>query len=208
MRNTPSRRIPWVAFVFVFLNSTCFLIAAESRLLQKVRQAIRAIQPFRVAFSQQVAVEGEEQILEKGIITFRDPAMIKWHYLDPEDKIFLLEKERYQFYSPEQNQLIRGPVGKQNETILWQLLFADALAPRIHCEEKQRTISIRQDREDEPAVIIKIKIGPDFLPESAVQTDAYGAVHTFRFHDFQFHVLLAANEFVLDVPANVEIIEQ
>lgn len=193
--------------VFLILWLAASMGSAQQPLLKRVRDAITAIQPFKVDFVHQVFIDREKDYEESGEIVFENPQRLKWHYLKPESKIFILEGNRYQFYMEESNQLMRGEVGKKNEQMIWQLLFSENKGRDIHGDEKTRTIRIRNDSESN-FVNIEIKIGDGDLPVNAVQIDPWGVKTVFQFAQYRKHYPLGPQEFELRLPKDVEIVDE
>ena len=140
-------------------------------LLRRVRERILQSQPFRVDFVQQVYMDSELTLEESGVIVFADRERVKWQYLDPEFKVFILEKDRYRFYDRENNQLLRGVLGERNERLIWELLLSDRPGGAASWDARTRTIRLRLDDGSgaEGAQELKILVGPDFLPQRVEQ---------------------------------------
>jgi outer membrane lipoprotein-sorting protein len=193
--------------VFLILWLAASLNSAQQPLLKRVRNAVTAIQPFKADFIHQVFIDREKDYEESGEIVFANPQRLKWHYLKPENKIFILEGNRYQFFIEESNQLMRGEVGKKNEQMIWQMLFSENQGRDIHSDEKTRTIRIKSDSERE-FLDIEIKIGDGDLPVSAVQIDPWGVKTIYQFGRYRAHYSLGPQEFELRLPKDVEIVDE
>ena len=178
--------------------------------LRRVRERILQSQPFRVDFVQQVYMDDELTLEESGVIVFADREHVKWQYLDPEFKVFILEKDHYRFFDRENNQLLQGVLGERNERLIWELLLSDQPGNVASWDARTRTIRLRLNAESgsEGAQELKIIVGPDFLPQR-VEQEAENAITTvYVFRNYRSRVALAAGEFDLDLPADVEIIEE
>ena len=110
------RRSSAILFLLAFLVSLPVTPAESFR--QRVRARILQSQPFRVDFVQQVYVDEELTLKESGVIVFADREHVKWQYIDPEYKVFILEQGRYRFYDRENNQLLQGQLGERNEQLI------------------------------------------------------------------------------------------
>jgi outer membrane lipoprotein-sorting protein len=177
--------------------------------LQRVRARILQSQPFRVDFVQQVYVDEELTLKESGVIVFADREHVKWQYLDPEYKVFILEQGRYRFYDRENNQLLQGQLGERNEQLIWELLLSDRPGSAASWDARSRTIRLRLGDESgaEGAQELKIIVGADFLPQRVEQAATNEVTTVYVFRNYRSRVALAAGEFDLDLPADVEIIE-
>ncbi|MCU0237627.1 MAG: outer membrane lipoprotein carrier protein LolA [Acidobacteria bacterium] len=183
--------------------------AGTDPFLQRVRESILRSQPFRVDFVQQVTIDGEPALEESGVIVFADRQHVKWQYLDPEFKVFILEKDRYRFYDRENNQLLQGALGEHNERLIWELLLSDRPGGAARWDARKRTIRLRLDEGQggEGAQELQVIVGPDFLPQRVEQAVENGVTTVYVFSNYRSRVALAAGEFLLDLPADVEVIE-
>jgi len=183
----------------------CAMLPAKT-FLEQVRAKIIASQPFKADFVQQVSIDGEMNLEESGFIVFADRARVKWQYLRPEFKTFILENGRYRFYDRENNQLLEGRIDPRNEQVIWDLLCSEKPGQVSRWEERTRTIRLSVDAGADRQEL-KIKIGPDFLPERVEQSGANEVTTVYTFRNYRTRVTLAAGEFSLPLPGDVEIIE-
>ncbi len=66
-------------------------LPAPTSMVEQLRAKIIASQPFRADFVQQVLIDGEVNLEESGFIIFADRSRVKWQYLRPDFKTFILE---------------------------------------------------------------------------------------------------------------------
>jgi outer membrane lipoprotein-sorting protein len=175
--------------------------------LEQVRAKIISSQPFKADFVQQVFIDGELNLEESGFIVFADRTLVKWQYLRPDYKTFILENGRYRFYDRENNQLLNGRIDPGNEQLVWDMLFSQKPGQFSRWEERTRTILLSVN-EGSGRQELKIKVGSDFLPERVEQTSANEVTTVYLFKKYLTHITLEADEFALNIPANVEIIEE
>jgi outer membrane lipoprotein-sorting protein len=185
--------------------ASCGLPAAT--FLEQVRAKIIASQPFKTDFVQRIVIDGEVTLEESGFIVFADHGHVKWQYLRPDFKTFVLENGRYRFYDRENNQLVKGSIDPGNERIIWDLLCSPKPGQASRWEERTRTIRLTVNQ-GAAAQELKIKVGSDFLPERVEQTSADDVTTVYLFRNYRAGIALEAGEFALDLPANVEIIEE
>jgi len=183
------------------------MLPAMTSLVEQVRAKIISSQPFKTDFVQQVFIDGEMTLEESGFIVFADNAHVKWQYLHPDFKTFILENGRYRFYDRENNQLLKGSIDPRNERMIWDLLCSQKPGQVSRWEERTRTIlltvnagSVTQE--------LKIKVGNDLLPERVEQTSADEVTNIYIFKKYSTGITLEAGAFALDLPASVEIIEE
>ncbi len=176
-----------------------------SPLIEKVRESIERIKPFKVKFVQQVFDEDQMEIEESGEIIFKDQKTLKWTYLKPDYKVFLLEGDEYKFYDRENEQLTIGKVTEKNRQWIWQLLFAEEMAGYIKTDEAHKRIYIENEADN---LAVEIVIDSAFLPIKAIQKDPSGALLIYLFKDYREKIKIADNTFDLKIPAGVEIITE
>ena len=181
--------------------------AANGDFLKQVRARILASQPFRVDFVQEVYVDDEMTIQESGVIVFADRGRVKWQYLDPTPKTFILENGGYRFYDPENNQLLRGRVGARGEQLIWELLFSDRPGTASRWDPGQRTITLSLAGENGIQELV-VTVGADLLPARVRQAAAGEVTTVYVFSNYRSRVALAAGEFDLSLPADVEIVDE
>jgi hypothetical protein len=192
--------------VGVLLVITSSLLPALT-FLEQVRAKIIGSQPFKTDFVQQVIIDGEMTLEESGFIVFADRNHVKWQYLRPDFKTFVLENGRYQFYDRENNQLVKGRIDPGNERLIWDLLCSEKPGQVGRWEERTRTILLTVN-EGAFAQELKIKVGADFLPERVEQSSADEVTTVYLFTNYRTGIIPGAGEFALDLPASVEIVEE
>lgn len=187
-----------------------------SQLLKEVRNALNRIKPFQVRFVQQVY--GDEQpdepyaktlpdIEESGEILFKDDRRLKWTYLKPELKIFLLENDSYKFYDEDNEQLTVGKIKDRGSQWIWQLFFSDDILPYARVGDTGKTIFIKKEDAQEP-LNVEIQLNNRYLPVRVIQQDrGTGARIVYTFTDYKENVEIPSGAFELNVPDDVEIID-
>ena len=174
-------------------------------LITEVRNSIAAIKPFKVNFVQQVFDEDQLEIEETGEILFKDHNTLKWTYLDPDYKVFLLQGENYKFYDRDNEQLTVGKIKDKNRQWLWQLLFSQEISPYIKTDRKNKKIYIK----DEPGALdVEILVNSDFLPVKAIREDPTGVKMVYHFKEYKKRINLSADTFTLAVPPGVEVVTE
>ena len=178
-------------------------------LVKKVRLALNRIKPFQTRFVQQVYIDEQLDIEESGEILFKDDQHLKWTYLKPDFKIFLLQKENYKFYDEENEQLTIGKIKKRSQQWIWQLFFSDEILQytyeRVNGVDKK--IFIKREDAEQP-LNIEIRLNKDFLPVQVIQEDRNTGVRMiFYFKDYKEKIKMPKDAFELKVPGDVEIID-
>ena len=174
-------------------------------LLQTVRTSISVIQPFQVRFEQQLIVDDELIVEESGEILFKNPQQIRWEYLKPERKIFLLEGDFYQFYEVEENQLTRGEIEEKNQQWFWQLLFSDEIKEiKVGVAQGDRILLLQDETQE---IDIEIHLNKENLPSRIIKKDASGATEVLKLKRYKKKVKVSAADFELKLPDDVVIID-
>jgi len=189
--------------------------------IKKVREALTQIKPFKVLFVQEVFTDEAEQpdIRESGEIIFKSDRALKWTYLAPDYKVFLLEGDDYRFYDEDNEQLIIGKIQDKSRQWIWQVLFSDDLArsSQINWDDTDKTLHIRHDPDANPAekgewgdaaIDIEVTVNGDFLPVKVLQKDPAGARILYYFNEYTPHAEINDETFRLTVPDDVEIIRE
>lgn len=194
-------------FTACWLLASLLAAAAPDDFLQRVRDKILHSQPFKTDFIQQVFIDEEKILEESGVIIFADRSRVKWQYLNPEAKIFILKDGNYSFYDMENNQLMRGRIGARSEQLIWELLFSDRPGNASSWDAQQRTIRLRLDGQG-GVQELKIKVGADYLPERVEQITINEVTTVYLFRNYRSRITLNPGEFDLALPDDVEIIEE
>lgn len=169
-----------------------------------IRNSINKSQPFKVSFIQQVYYDDELEIEESGEIIYHSINKLKWIYLHPEHKEFIIIDNNYQFYNQEDNELTIGQIEKKNQQWIWQLLFSDEISSHIKEDKKNDRIYIKKEADD---IDFEIIIGKDLLPKMAIQKDATGIKYIYSFSNYKKKIKTENDDFILKLPENVDIID-
>lgn len=191
-------------------------IPSAKETIKKVRDSLNRIKPFKVNFVQQVYTDEQKDIEESGEIIFKNDQLLKWTYLDPDYKVFLLEGDNYQFYDEDNEQLIIGKIKDRSHQWVWQMLFSDDIFrdyiiawdkvhKRIHIKNNPNS---RTGDTGDITIDIEIIINNDFLPITLIQDDPSGARIVYHFNEYKPKIKIPGNMFRLSVPEDVEIIRE
>ncbi|MFB0565523.1 MAG: outer membrane lipoprotein carrier protein LolA [Candidatus Aminicenantaceae bacterium] len=155
---------------------------------------------------------------EKGKFYFRKPDTMKWVYQDPEEKIFLYEEGKFNFYIPEDNQLMRGFLSEENHEseILDILSGKTKLQDSYHIEfstfPTENTsiyqLKLTPAEEDEFSHILVEIDEETWLIQKIIFFDWGGNKQEFIFRHIKINVRFPLDLFELKIPPDVEIIEK
>ena len=170
----------------------------------KVRNNINSIKPFKVNFINRVMSDLNVDVEEKGVMTFRDNEMIKWEYLEPDHKIWILKGNSYEYYNEEDEQITRGKLEKKTQLWIFQILYEKNLSKDININVKSREIDF-VDRDE--GADFKIFFDTDLLPYKVIQKDPTGVDIVYLFSDYKPNLSISEDEFKLKTEGDVDIIE-
>ncbi|MFC2146448.1 outer membrane lipoprotein carrier protein LolA [Acidobacteriota bacterium] len=184
--------------------------------IKTVRDSLNRIKPFKVNFAQQVYTDEQLDIEESGEIIFKNDQVLKWTYLDPDYKVFLLEGDNYQFYDEDSEQLIIGKIKDGRQQWVWRMLFSDDIFRDylVTWDKTRKKIHIKKNPTSRTGdtgditIDIEIIINDDSLPVTLIQVDPSGARIVYHFKEYKSKIKLPDDTFRLSVPDDVEIIRE
>jgi outer membrane lipoprotein-sorting protein len=190
--------------------------ATARETITMIRDSLNRIKPFKVNFAQQVYTDEQLDIEESGEIIFKNDRLLKWTYLDPDYKVFLLEGNNYQFYDEDNEQLIIGKIKDKSHQWVWQMLFSDEIFRDylVAWDKARKKIHIKNNPNSRTGdtvditIDIEIIINDDYLPISLIQDDPSGARIVYHFKEYKPKIKIPADAFRLSVPDDVEIIRE
>lgn len=189
--------------------------------LARLEKSLRSVQTLEARFihtyfSAMVTTPLEE----KGRLAFQKPDVMRWEYTEPEHNIYLYRGDRFEFYFPEDNQLMRGSISEEShESLILDLLtgkknFAELYAasfnpfPTEHPENAQIKLTpLDQDQEGVSTILLEIDTNR-WLIQRAVFVDWEGNKTEFAFSRIKINHPLPKGVFDLKLPPGVEIIER
>ncbi len=191
--------------IFLFILLSSFLNSENSGdLLYRVREKLDRIKPFKVEFKNQVINDGILEIEERGLMTFRDRKKIKWEYLDPDHKIWILSEDSYEYYDEEDEQITKGRLEKKTQLWIFQLLYTKELSENISLDPEKRTIHFSNKNDGADFLIF---VSESFLPIKIIQKDPTGVDIVYLFSEYRINLALPDDEFKLKTDGNVDVIE-
>jgi outer membrane lipoprotein-sorting protein len=153
---------------------------------------------------------------EQGQCYFQKPNLMKWHYEEPEEKIYLLKGKTIESYFPEDNQLLRSSFTEEEESEILALLSGkQGLLEKYTAEFNPfptDNTGVQQlkltPRDDGSGNYILLEIDEQtWLIRKAVFFDWAGNKSEFHFSRLRLNVSLPRKTFELKVPPGTEIIE-
>ncbi len=188
----------------ILIFSSLTYTSEPDSFLLKVRNNLNSIKPFSVDFTNHVISDSIIEIEEKGIMIFRDSEKIKWEYIEPDHKIWILSGDSYEYYNEEDEQVTRGKLEKKTQLWIFQLLYKKKPGKNIRVDIKSRVIDF-SDRAE--GTDFKIIFNEDLLPSKVIQKDPTGVEIVYMFYNYKSNLSLSADEFKLNIDGEVDIIE-
>ena len=155
---------------------------------------------------------------EKGNFTFKKPDRMRWEYTDPEKKTYVYQAGTLLSYIPEDNQLIRSPIDKEQaeSDILGFFSGKMEFEERYFIEESPFPsddpaawqIKLTPKEEGEQSYVLLEISRAGWLLQRAVLFDWAGNKHEFRFSRIKVNPRLPGDAFEIKVPPDCEIIDQ
>jgi outer membrane lipoprotein carrier protein len=159
-----------------------------------------------------------EPLKEKGKFTFKKPDRMRWEYTDPEKKTYVYQAGTILEYVPEENQLVRSTIEKeQAESDILGLFSGQVeLEERYQIEESPFPsddpsawqIKLTPNEEGEQSYILLEINRTSWLLQKVVLIDWAGNKQEFRFSRIRINPGLPADAFEIKVPPDCEIIDQ
>lgn len=205
--------IPWILLLSLFLFSYTaedVALRAEKKLLSLNSLKANFIQ---IYYSKSLFTP----LREKGKLYFKKTGLMKWIYKEPEEKIFLYKKGKYEFYDIENNQLHRGFLSEENhESEILELLSGKMqIQDNYHIGFSQlpsdtaRVFQLKlipREEDEYSSILLEIE-KKTWLIRKAIFFDWAGNKTEFHFSQIKTNVPLPQNIFELKIPQDVEIIE-
>ncbi len=189
-----------ILIIYLFISG---LYLYSNSIVENIKKSITNVSPFKVKFTQQVFIDNEKEIEERGFILFKNIKKLKWVYNNPEIKVFLLKGNDYYYYNKEENQLKKGKTGKYGNTGIWRIFF---------CEKDFKYVSNEKGRikiiDTEEKLEFEVKYDNSFLPVEVIQNDDSGIIYKYYFYDFKKRIPIKNSEFELKLPKDVEILNE
>lgn len=154
---------------------------------------------------------------EKGNFYFQRPDLMKWEYKEPEKKIFLYKQGTFEFYIPEDNQLIRSSLAQEahKSEIVTLLSGKGRIIDNYKVEfssfpsDNSKAIQLKlTPKEETDYTFILLEIDRrDWLIHKIIFLDWAGNKTEFIFSKIKINRDLGKKIFELKLPPDVEIIE-
>ncbi len=203
--------MPWLISFFLAGQSATWVVEE----LEKKLGSIKSLEAEFIHIY--LPTHQTRRLEEKGRVYFQKPDLMRWDYLQPEKKTFLLQGHLIISFFPEDKQAIRRFLTNEEikNTILGlisgqtklQDLYTAQLLPEL---TDQSTFTLRLDPY-ETGEISYLLLEIDrrlWLIQKLSLVEAQGQRQEYRFSRYRLNRLLSASMFELKIPPDWEIIEE
>jgi outer membrane lipoprotein carrier protein len=186
--------------------------------IANLEKALKAVKTLQAKFEQlYYSMSISEPLREKGDLFLERPALMRWNYKSPQEKVFLYKDGVLETYLPEDKQLTRSPVSKEAlesdifGIFLGAMSFLDAYtiedSPFPTDAARVRQVKLTPKTEGDFSHIL-LEIDPaTWLPRRAIFLEWAGNKREFVFSQVRTGVRFPAKTFALKVPPGTEIID-
>lgn len=160
-------------------------------------------------------------VLSRGEFYYNRPNQVRWEYLDPDRKVFVITEDMYIAYYPALKRAEEVPIKKFVGRRLFRFLglgqsieelgkyYEFRLAPQSDLKDTHLLVLVPRKRKLAERVS-EMKIWVDaasFLPRQLQYVESDGDSTVLTFHDIRTNVEVAADRFRLDLPKDVVVSE-
>jgi outer membrane lipoprotein carrier protein len=203
----------WVVLLLLLY----FLTTPEDIALNAERK-LQSLQSIQADFDQiYYSSSMSTPLREKGKFYFKKPELMKWVYREPEEKFFLYKNGIFLWYVPEDKELIRGALSKeQHEAEILSILsgqksLLDAYIIEFSSFPTEKPeawqLKLTSKEEGEYSYILLEIDKKNWLIRRAIFFDWAGNKTEYKFTKIKTNVRFSKDAFELKVPPDVEIIE-
>jgi len=208
------KRLAWI----LILSILSFSQSAEEVIL-RLENRLRSLDTLIADFEHNhFSAFVSTPLKEKGTLYFQPPDKMRWEYREPENNVYLYLGDRFEYYFPEDKQLIRGSLSEEGvRTEILDILAGNrGLGDMYQVEfssspsENRKVAHVKLTPRDEgEASSILLEIDRErWLILKALFFDWEGNREEFLFKNTRTDRKLPPDVFSLKVPEDVEIIQR
>ena len=203
---------------WLILLSLLYLPPTAENIALNAERKLHSLQSIQADFDQiYYSSSMSTPLREKGKFYFKKPELMKWVYRDPEEKFFLYKDGIFLWYVPEDKELIRGALSKeQHEAEILSILsgqkrLSDAYIIEFSSFPSEKPeawqLKLTPKEEGEYSYILLEIDKKTWLIRRAIFFDWAGNKTEYKFAKIKTDVRFSKDVFELKVPPDVEIIE-
>jgi outer membrane lipoprotein carrier protein len=185
-------------------------------LVDRMQAFYERTQDFTANFRQEYAHKAfGRTVTSTGTVAFKKPAQMRWDYLKPSPRSFVLSGERVYAWDPEAQTLTRAAMPtselSSSVTFLWGKgrLQDEFTIERVPCPDCQGVLLLLTPKKSETRFrFLRLEIDPKTAQvRRTVVVDPDGSENTILFTDLKTNTGLSKERFVLDVPAGTQVLD-
>jgi len=185
------------------------------QLIDQLQQRYEEIQSFTANFQQTLKNRGITQT-ESGIVMMKKPGLMYWEYREPREKYFVADGEKIYFYVPKDDQVLVSSMdlSESNSPLLFLLGKGDIRRDFVieqtgeinDGESVLLRLTPRRPHPDFAEVLLLIS-STTFLIEKLTVVEPIGQEREYELTGFKPNQPIPDDQFKLNIPSHVEVIE-
>jgi outer membrane lipoprotein carrier protein len=185
-------------------------------LVERMQAFYEHTQDFTAAFRQDYAYKSfGRTTTSTGTVAFKKPAQMRWDYLTPAKRSFVLSGERVYAWDPGAQTLTRGALPSSelstSVTFLWGKgrLLDEFTIVRTPCKDCQGVLLVLTPRKAESRFReLRLELDPKTAQvRTTVVVDPDGSENTIVFSELRTNTGLTKERFTLDVPEGTQVLD-
>jgi len=192
------------------------LTAEVQAIVDRMQGFYERTQDFTANFRQDYAYKSfGRTVTSTGTVAFKKPAQMRWDYLTPSQRSFVLSGERVYAWDPQAKTLTRAAMPtselSSSVTFLWGKgrLQDEFTIQRVPCPECQGVLLKLTPKKSETRFReLRLELDPKTAQvRRTVVVDPDGSENAILFSDLKTNVGVGKERFVLDVPEGTQVLE-
>lgn len=185
-------------------------------IVDRMQSFYERTQDFTAKFRQDYAYKSfGRTVTSTGTVAFKKPAQMRWDYLTPSKRSFVLSGERVYAWDPQAKTLTRAAMPtselSSSVTFLWGKgrLQDEFIIQRVPCPDCQGVLLKLTPKKSETRFReLRLELDPKTAQvRRTVVVDPDGSENTILFSDLQTNVGVGKERFVLDVPEGTQVLD-
>jgi outer membrane lipoprotein carrier protein len=190
--------------------------AEVKAIVERMQGFYEHTQDFTAAFQQNYAYKTfGRTVTSTGTVAFKKPAQMRWDYLTPAKRTFVLSGEKIYAWDPGAQTLTRADLPtsqlSSSVTFLWGKgrLLDEFTIVRLPCTECQGALLVLKPKKHETRFLeLRLELDPKTAQvRKTVVVDPDGSENTIVFSDVKTNTGLSKERFVLDVPEGTQVLD-
>jgi outer membrane lipoprotein carrier protein len=190
--------------------------AEVKALVERMQGFYERTQDFTANFRQDYAYKSfGRTVTSTGTVAFKKPAQMRWDYLTPSQRSFVLSGERVYAWDPQAKTLTRAAMPtselSSSVTFLWGRgrLQDEFTIQRVPCPECQGVLLLLKPKKSETRFKeLRLELDPKTAQvRRTVVVDPDGSENAILFSDLKTNTGVSKERFVLDVPEGTQVLD-